>query len=144
MPREQFDPSSFERSEFRNTEEWSGGAQLNGIQCVEIHVPRVDSSVSALLAGVPTGESISRSAFSGESVNDEEERERSGIFEGLLGQVGGRPRRYGLGGSNRVRESNRLSTRQLVARAGLWRAQFWLGFSGLGGLLGGLTWWWLA
>ena len=121
--------------------EWSGGAQLTD-RHVAIESPRLDSSVSAVLAGVPTGESISRSAFSGEAVCEDDITEISGVFEGLLGQAGShKPSRFRPQGSNRVRESNRLNTAQLVARAGLMSTKrFWAAAASLV-TLGFILWW---
>ena len=120
--------------------EWSGGAQLS-----DRHVaiePRLDSSVSAVLAGVPTGESISRSAFSGEAVCEDDVTEVSGVFEGLLGQAGShKPSRFRAGRSNRIRESNRLNTAQLVARAGLMSTKrFWVAVGAVTSLAAMVFW----
>ncbi len=121
--------------------EWSGGAQLTD-RHVAIESPRLDCSVSAVLAGVPTGESISRSAFSGEAACEDDLTEISGVFEGLLGQAGShKPSRFRVCGSNRVRESNRLNTAQLLARAGLMSTKrFWLVSASLVAL--GIILWW--
>ena len=117
----QFTAVSESQSSSSPASDWTGGAQLTERQCVEIEDSTLDTSVSAVLAGVPTGESISRSAFSGESSSEASDREFSGVFEGLLGQNTEKPGRYSNAASNRLRDSNRLSTRQLLAHAGVWR-----------------------
>ena len=128
-----------------DTSEWSGGAQLSEHECVTIDSPRLTSSVSAALAGVPTGESISRAAFSGEAVCESDATEISGVFEGLLGEASGsRPSRFRTSGSNRLRDSNRLNTAQLMAQAGLSSSQrLWIsvGVALLGGAL--MAWKWI-
>ena len=104
--------------------DWAGGAQLEEHECIKLEPSPMASSVSAALAGVPTGESISRAAFSGEAVCETDVTEISGVFEGLLGEAGvAKPRRFGSSSSHRLRDTNRMNTAQLMAQAGLSSSQ---------------------
>ena len=128
-----------------DSSEWAGGAQLSEHECVKLESSPMASAVSAALAGVPTGESISRAAFSGEAVCESDVTEISGVFEGLLGEAGAaKPRRFGQSASNRLRDSNRMNTAQLMVQAGLTSSQrLWI----LAGLVvigaGLIAWKWL-